>query len=36
MERQFGSKEIITPLYVSRMLNVPLDKVEQAMNDMGV
>ena len=26
----------ITPLYVSRMLNVPLDEVEKCMKEMGV
>lgn len=34
MERQSGSMEVITPLYVSRMLNVPLEDVENVMNDM--
>lgn len=34
MERQSGSMEVITPLYVSRMLNVPLKDVEQAMTEM--
>ena len=36
MERQSGSMDAITPLYVSRMLNVPLDEVEKAMAEMGV
>ena len=35
MERQSGSMDVITPLYVSRMLNVPLEEVEQVMKDMG-
>ena len=35
MERQSGSMDVITPLYVSRMLNVPLEDVEKVMNDMG-
>lgn len=34
MERQSGSMDIITPLYVSRMLNVPLGKVEKVMKGM--
>ena len=31
MERQSGSMDVITPLYVSRMLNVPLEEVEKVM-----
>ena len=34
MERRSGSMDHITPLYVSRMLNVPLEKVERVMKDM--
>ena len=34
MERQSGSMDVITPLYVSRMLNVPLEDVEKVMKDM--
>jgi hypothetical protein len=34
MERRSGSMDLITPLYVSRMLNVPLEKVERVMKDM--
>ena len=34
MERQSGSMDVITPLYVSRMLNVPLEEVEKVMKDM--
>ena len=34
MERQSGSMEVITPLYVSRMLNVPLEDVEKVMGEM--
>ena len=34
MERQSGSMDVITPLYVSRMLNVPLEKVEKIMKGM--
>lgn len=35
MERQSGSMEVITPLYVSRMLNVPLEDVEKVMGEIG-
>ena len=35
MERQSGSMDMISPLYVSRMLNVPLDEVEKCMKEMG-
>ena len=31
MERQSGSMDLIPPLYVSRMLNVPLEKVKKVM-----
>ena len=34
MERQSGSMDVITPLYVSRMLNVPLEEVEKIMKEM--
>lgn len=34
MERQSGSMDVITPLYLSRMLNVPLEEVEKVMKDM--
>ena len=34
MERQSGSMEVISPLYVARMLNVPLEEVERVMKDM--
>lgn len=34
MERQSGRMGEITPLYVSRMLNVPLEEVEKVMKDM--
>ena len=34
MERQSGSMDVITPLYVSRMLNVPLEDVERVMQEM--
>lgn len=36
MERHSGSMEVITPLYVSRMLNVPLEDVEKVMKDMNL
>ena len=36
MERQSGRMEEITPLYVSRMLNVPLEEVERVMKEMNV
>ena len=31
MERKSGSMDVITPLYVARMLNVPLEEVERVM-----
>lgn len=31
MELRSGSMEVITPVYVSRMLNVPLEEVEKVM-----
>lgn len=34
MERQSGRMDEITPLYVSRMLNVPLEEVEKVMKVM--
>ena len=36
MERQLGSMDVITPLYVSRMLNVPLEEVERVMKEMNI
>lgn len=36
MERQSGSMDVISPLYVSRMLNVPMEEVESAMREMEV
>lgn len=36
MERQSGSMEVITPIYVARMLNVPLEDVESAMKELGL
>lgn len=36
MERQSGSMDAISPLYVSRMLNVPLEDVERCMREMRV
>ena len=35
MERQSGSMNAISPLYVSRMLNVSLEEVEKCMKEMG-
>lgn len=34
MEHRSGSMEVITPLYVARMLNVPLEDVEKCMASM--
>lgn len=36
MERQSGRVDEITPLYVSRILNVPLEEVERVMKDMEI
>ena len=36
IERQSGRMEEITPLYVSRMLNVPLEEVERVMKEMNI
>ena len=36
MERQSGCMDAISPLYVSRMLNVPLEEVEKCMKEMGI
>lgn len=36
MERQSGRMEEITPLYVSQMLNVPLEEVERVMKEMNI
>lgn len=33
MERQSGAMEVISPLYVARMLNVPLEEVEAVMRE---
>ena len=33
MERKSGSMDVITPLYVSRMLNVPIEEVERVMRE---
>ncbi|WP_297251812.1 WbuC family cupin fold metalloprotein [uncultured Prevotella sp.] len=33
MEHRSGSMDFITPLYVSRMLNVPLEEVEKVMRE---
>ncbi len=34
MERQSGRMEEITPIYVSRVLNVPLEEVEEVMKEL--
>lgn len=34
MELRSGSMEVITPVYVSRMLNVPLEEVEMLMKEI--
>lgn len=34
MERQSGSMDAISPLYISRMLNVPFEDVEKCMKEM--
>ena len=36
MECQSGSMDVITPLYVSRMLNVPLEEVEKVMKNISI
>ena len=36
MEQRSASMAPITPLYVSRMLNVPVEEVEKCMKEMGV
>lgn len=36
MERQSGRMEEITPIYVSRVLNVPLEEVEEVMKGLNV
>ena len=36
MERQSGSMDVITSLYVSRMLNVPLEEVEKVMKNISI
>ena len=34
MERQSGSMEVVSPQYVARMLNVPVEEVEKVMREM--
>ena len=34
MERQSGSMDAISPLYVARMLNVPVEEVERVLKEM--
>lgn len=36
MEHRSGSMEVITPIYVARMLNVPIEEVETAMKELGL
>lgn len=36
MERHSGSMDNCSPLYISRMLNVPLEEVEKAMKEMQI
>ncbi|MGN0283817.1 MAG: WbuC family cupin fold metalloprotein [Segatella copri] len=36
MERLSGSMDTISPLYISRMLNVPLAEVEQALKEINI
>lgn len=36
MEHQSGSMDALTPFYVSRMLNVPLEEVEACMRELGL
>lgn len=36
MERQFGRMEEITPIYISRVLNMPLEEVEEVMKNINV
>ena len=36
MERQSGSMDVITPLYVSRMLHVSLKEVEVVMKGLNI
>ena len=35
MEQRSASMAPITPLYVSRMLNVPVEEVEEAMREIN-
>ncbi|MDC2648955.1 hypothetical protein PO242_22765 [Bacteroides ovatus] len=36
METRSDSMDVISPLYVSRMLNIPIEDIEEAMRDMDV
>ena len=36
MEQRSASMAPITPLYISRMLNVPVGEVEKCMKEMGI
>lgn len=34
MERRSGSMEVMSPLYIARMLNVPVEDVEECLKEM--
>lgn len=34
MERRSGSMEVMSPLYIARMLNVPIEEVEECLKEM--
>ena len=36
MERRSGSMEVMSPLYIARMLNVPVEDVEECLKEMRV
>lgn len=36
MDKRSGAMEVFTPLYVSRMLNISIEDVERAMQEMGL
>lgn len=36
MEQRSASMAPITPLHISRMINVPLEDVEKCMKEMGI
>jgi len=35
-ERAEGNMDSISPIYISRILNVPLEEVENCMKEMGM